>query len=302
MQTAPRKALNSSLSQAPAAGRAALRWMRAWWHILRLGALILVLAGTRSTWQRPWRTLIARQVWNGSAPLLLGFGLMSTLLSLVIIRIVLVTAQSYGLSQYALEMVVRVLVLELIPLTAALFVALRVALPAAVELAALRDSDTLARMRRAGADVLRQEVLPRALGVLFAVLLLAAISSVVCLVLAYLLVHGLSPWGLEQYTRLVGRIFNPAVTLIFCLKACGMALAVAVIPLGSALHDPSELPIARRAQAAAGTPQDAWQGAAEESLETRPWGRAEGIELQGLVRLFAALLLIEAASLVGNYV
>ncbi len=275
MQMAPRKALNSSLSQAPAAGRAALRWLRAWWHILRLGALILVLAGTTTTWQRPWRTLIARQVWAGSAPLLLGFGLMSTLLSLVIIRIVLVTAQSYGLSQYALEMVVRVLVLELIPLTAALFVALRVALPAAVELSTLRDSDALSHMRRAGADVLRQEVLPRALGVLFAVLLLAAISSVVCLVLAYLLVHGLSPWGLEQYTRLVGRIFSPAVTLIFSLKTLGMALAVAVIPLGSALHDPSETPLG---------------------------GPSTGVELQGLVRLFAALLLIEATSLVGNYV
>ena len=290
MQTAPRKALNTSLSQAPAAGRAALRWMQAWWHILRLGALILVLAGTRSTWRRPWRTLIARQVWKGSAPLLLGFGLISTLLSLVIIRIVLVTAQSYGLSQYALEMVVRVLVLELIPLTAALFVALRVALPAAVELAALRDSDALTRMRRAGADVLRQEVLPRALGVLFAVLLLAAISSVVCLVLAYVLVHGLSPWGLEQYTRLVGRIFSPAVTLIFSLKAWGMALAVALIPLGSALHDPSELPAGSRAQEKAGL------------VATPPVRRAEGVELQGLVRLFAALLLIEAASLVGNYV
>ena len=41
-----------------------------------------------------------------------------------------VTALSYGLSRYALEMVVRVLVLELIPLSAALFAALRSRMPA----------------------------------------------------------------------------------------------------------------------------------------------------------------------------
>ncbi len=50
---------------------------------------------------------------------------LAALISLVLTRIVVVTAISYGLSRYALEMVIRVLVLELIPLTAALFVAMR---------------------------------------------------------------------------------------------------------------------------------------------------------------------------------
>ena len=121
--------------------------LRAWWRIVHLGAVIVVLALSPSSWQPPWRGAIARQVWLGSAPVLLGFALISTVLSVVIMRIVLVTAQSYGLSQYALEMVVRVLVLELIPLTAALFVALRVSLPLAVELAELRGTDALAALR-----------------------------------------------------------------------------------------------------------------------------------------------------------
>ena len=74
----------------------------------------------------------------GTAPNLLWFCVLSALISLVIIRIVVVTALSYGLSGYALEMVVRVLVLELIPLTASLFVALRSTLPAGVEFAQRR--------------------------------------------------------------------------------------------------------------------------------------------------------------------
>ena len=262
----------STLARPFAAGRAALRWGRAWWHIVHLGALIVTLMLTPSSWRRPWRSAIADHVWRGCAPVLLWFGVLSALVSLVIMRIVLVTAQSYGLSQYALEMMVRVLVLELIPLTAALFVALRVSLPASVELAALRDSGVLARARRDGVDVLREAIVPRAVASLFAVLLLAALSGVVCLVLAYLLVHGFSPWGLERYTRLVGKVFAPAVSLIFVLKTLGFAAAVSLIPIGSALHDRSD--------------------------ERVP----ASLELQGLVRMFAALLLIEALSLAGNYI
>jgi phospholipid/cholesterol/gamma-HCH transport system permease protein len=148
-------------------------------------------------------------------------------------------------------------------------------LPAALELASMRQQDDLLALRERGADVLRQEIVPRAGGILFSVLLLAALSSIICLVLAYLLAHGLSPWGLDSYARLVGRIFNPAVTLVFVLKVLSVAVAVAIIPLGSALHDPSST--------AANSP-------------------TVGVELQGLVRLFAALLLIEVASLLGNYV
>lgn len=274
MPSGAQDTLDTALTRLPSLGRSAARALRSWWLIVHLGAMILVLALSSSSWRRPWRAAIARHVWFGSAPVLLGFGLISTVLSVVIMRIVLVTAQSYGLSQYALEMVVRVLVLELIPLTAALFVAMRVSLPSAVELAELRSADALASMRRDGVDVLRSEIVPRALGSLFAVLMLAAMSGVICLVLAYLLIHGLSPWGLERYTRLVGRVFSPAVTLIFVLKTMGMAAAVSLIPIGAALHDSQDPRL----------------------------GPTRGVfELKALVRMFFAILVIELASLVGNY-
>jgi phospholipid/cholesterol/gamma-HCH transport system permease protein len=251
------------------------RWVSTWWHIVHLGALILVLLGLRSSWRAPFRRRLSHRIWASSAPLILSYGLMSTLLSLVMMRIVLVTAQSYGLSQYALEMVVRVLVLELIPLMAAMFVALKVALPAALDLAGMRHRDELQGLRASGVDVLRQEIVPRATGILIAVLLLAALNSIICLFMAYLLAHGLSPWALDTYTRMVGRIFSPSVSLVFTLKLLSMAVAVAVIPLGSALHDPGRV--------AGSSPM-------------------AGVELQGLARLFTALLVIEMAALASNYV
>jgi hypothetical protein len=75
-----------------------------------------------------------------TVPNLAWYGVLSALVSLVLIRIVVVTSQSYGLSRFALEMVVRVLVLELIPLCAAAFVALRTTLPAGLELAQRRHA------------------------------------------------------------------------------------------------------------------------------------------------------------------
>jgi len=96
------------------------------WQMLNLGALVLALAITPSSYRQPWRHPLTQQVLRAVLPLLPWFTLLAAVLSLVIVRIVLVTALSYGLSQFALEMVIRVLVIELIPLTAALAVALRV--------------------------------------------------------------------------------------------------------------------------------------------------------------------------------
>ena len=84
--------------------------------------------------------------------MLLWFIVLSSLISLVIIRIVVVTAVSYGLSQYALEMVVRVLVLELIPLTAVVFAALRCALPNAAEILEMRMRGEFDALAQQGID------------------------------------------------------------------------------------------------------------------------------------------------------
>ena len=89
-------------------------------RVVRFGSLALVVALSPSTYGPAVRTATARQICLCTLPVLVWFTLLSTLISLVLIRIVFVTAVSYGLSQYALEMVVRVLVIELIPLAAAL--------------------------------------------------------------------------------------------------------------------------------------------------------------------------------------
>jgi phospholipid/cholesterol/gamma-HCH transport system permease protein len=184
---------------------------------------------------------------------------------------VVVTAISYGLSRYALEMVIRVLVLELIPLTAALFVALRCTIPNGAALAEMRRTGQFDALAARGIDPVVTQVLPRALAGIFATLTLAALSCVVALVLAYFALYGWTSAGVAAYTHVFGHVFNPAVALIFVLKTVFFSLAVSIIPMASGLYD----------------------------IEGD--GSRESAALQGLVRMFAVLLILEAASLAGNY-
>ena len=251
--------------------RVATGWFAGWWRVIHLGAVLLVLALSPSSYARRHRRALARQVVLGTAPTLAWFTLLSAFLSVVLIRIVIVTARSYGLSQYALEMVVRVLVLELIPLAGALFVALRYSLPAGAELVGLRRRQGLDTAAMRSPAMLVGELLPRVLAGVFAVLMLAAVSCVVALVIAYVSIHGFTPWALAGYTRTVGHIFNPAVVLIFGLKTLAFSATVALIPIASAVYD------------------------------APPGASRTRVELRALVRMFVLLLLVELVSLMGNY-
>ncbi|UOB04676.1 MlaE family ABC transporter permease [Diaphorobacter nitroreducens] len=251
----------------------ARRWAVAWWRIIYLGAVVMVLMLSPSSYGRATRWRLARHMYQDTAPILLGFTVLAALISLVITRIVVVTALSYGLSRYALEMVIRVLVLELIPLTAALFVAMRATIPNGTQLALMRQSGHLQALRQRGADPVRMELLPRVVAGVYASITLAALSCVVALVMAYLGVYGLNTAGLPVYTRMFGHVFAPQITLVFVLKTVFFSLAVALIPMASGLYESGD---ARRAQ-------------------------QPDSELGGLARMFAVLLLIEVISLMGNY-
>lgn len=269
---APMTSLASTWGALSDLGRSALDWFAGWGRIILFSAKLLVLAFSPSSYRGPNLAALAQHLVKDTAPILLWFTLLTSIISLVIIHIVVVTSVSYGLSRFALEMVVRVLVLELIPLTAAMFVALRCALPNAAEIAVLHARGAFDGTSANRAEPLQREILPRVMSGTFAVLLLAAVSCVVAAALAYVWVHGFTAGGIASYTRTFGRVFSPALSLIFTLKTLGLSLAVGLIPIASVLYD-------------------------------RPNPRLRtSAELRGLVRLFFMILLIEIASLVGNYV
>ncbi|MBD8530144.1 MULTISPECIES: ABC transporter permease [unclassified Massilia] len=258
-------------------GRALVRYLRSWWYMLFLGAVAIVSAFSPSSYRgadrRANRLNTARYIHASTWQVLPWFTLLSALISLVIIRIVLVTAMSYGLSRYALEMVVRVLVLELIPLSAALFAALRSSMAFdASALGLARAGLPQGEVNAQALRRLRRDLVPQLFANAFSVLSLAMVSSTIVLLLAYLNVYGLSPWGLPDYTRTVGRVFEPVVAIGFMVKTVLFGLAVAVIPTAAILE-----------------------------LQRYPRRLRSSVQ-PGALRLLFVLLLIEGASLALKYI
>lgn len=244
------------------------RTAQRWWEWLHFVAVAWVLVLTPSSYALVPRRVLAQRFYTRTWPVLLWFTVLCSLISMVVIRVVVVTASSYGLSQYALEMMVRVLVLELIPLSAALFVVVRSDLPAD----ALDWPDGATTFRSSNSVKLLQhqyqDWVPTMLATGLSVLMLALMSCVITLVLAYVAVYGLSPWGVAQYTRVVGRIWAAPVALVFVLKTLLFSLAVAVLPFAS----------------------------------IRPAASAPNTGAPMLLHLFVVLLLIEAGSLAIKYI
>jgi phospholipid/cholesterol/gamma-HCH transport system permease protein len=247
-------------------------WLASWWRVFHFGATALVMAASPSAYDRATANLMARQVYFTAWQILPGFVLVSALLGYMVIRIVVLTAGGYGLAEYALNIAVRVQVLELVPMFVALFVALRSGAAINTEVALMHIRGDLAALQRTGADPMRHELVPRVVGSAVSVFALTVIAGAISLVLAYVAMYGVSMGGMDDYADTIGAIFDLRVLLGFGLKAAFFGLAVAIIPITASLEVPREQRFAPIAV------------------------------LRGMVRLFMTLALIQGASLAFKYI
>ena len=279
----PTHTVNKLHSKLGTLGMGTARWLLGWWDIVYFGAQALVIALSPSSYRAHTAGTVARHIYLSVGSILPWYSVLAAVVSLVITRIVVVTALSYGLSQYALEMIVRVLVLELLPISAAIFVALRYMAPISSDVATMQRESQLASWRD-DQTVLRDELMPRVLAGVVSVLTLTAVSAVLALVIAYVVVYGLSPWGFDAYTRMVGRVFGPAIALGFAVKSLLFSLAVGVIPIAASMLNESTA-----------------DGDKEKVRAARVGLNLAGISESSLVRLFLVIFMIEAATLTIRY-
>lgn len=241
--------------------------------MLHFAALLLAATLSPAAYSPAARRAVANRICVSAMRMLPWFTLLSGLLSLVLVHIVVVTAQSYGLTQFALGTVIRVLVVELLPLAAALFVALHGGLAdadARAATAAHADEDDDALAAAAAGDIPRA-LMPQVVAGIVAVVTLVTLSGGIALVLAYLGVYGFTPWGMAAFTRTIGQVFDPIVLMSLGLKTLLFAAAVATIPIACDADG------ARRGRPTAGA------------------------SLHATVRLFAVLIAIEILSLVAEF-
>src|ERR1700682_4544874 len=250
---------------------AALAWFRGWGIAARFAFAVAVAAVAPSSYTPRMLTIATRQVYFTAWQALAGFTLFSALFTVLTVEITVRAARGFGLEGYALELVFRALVLEMLPLLTALLVALRSGAAISTEVALMRISGELEAMRKEDIDPLEREFLPRVLATAASLVSLTVVSCTVALVAAYVSMYGLTPWGFDEYTRVVAQVFSPAALSGFTLRCVAFGVAVAVIPIAAgvdATHDLKSAPVA---------------------------------VMGGMVRLFFALGLIEAVSLAVKY-
>lgn len=246
---------------------------RSWRRVLRFAGIATVALISPSTYKADTRELAVRQIYLTAWTVLPGYLLFSALLSLVLIEIVATTARDYGLSQYALELMLRVLVLELIPLLTALFVALRSGAAIGTEIALMAVSGELADQEESGESPLQGELVPRIAGAALSVASLTTLSCAIAVWLAYVATYGFSDAGLPEFERVIAQVFDGPVLTGFVLKCLLFGLAVALIPVATGLE-----------------------------AERGEMQSAPNAVLGGLVKLFFVIGVIEVLSLVVKYI
>jgi phospholipid/cholesterol/gamma-HCH transport system permease protein len=246
---------------------------RSWLRVLRFSGLAIVAALSPSTYGAQAREIAVRQIYFTAWQALAGYVAAATVLSLLLIEVVASSARNYGISSYSLELVLSVLVLEVVPLVTALFVALRSGAAIGAEIALLVVNGDLEDRGASEAARLHAELVPRIAGAALSVGSLTTLGCLICVLLSYLVFYGFGLAGFAEFTRIVANVFDGPALASFLLKCLLFGLAVAIIPVATAL--------------------EAERGV----LRSLP-----GVVLGGLVKLFFAILVIEVASLVVKYV
>jgi phospholipid/cholesterol/gamma-HCH transport system permease protein len=253
-------------------GTALLNWLSSWRAVFRFAAVAVVESLSPGVYNSATRSVVLKQIYFTAWQILPRFTLFTALFSYVLILIVVQTARQYGLAEYALEVVIRLLVLEILPLMTALFVALRSGAATGTEVVLMNIHNEIRAMEEAGIDPLRFELVPRVIGGTISVLALTAVSSALALIFAYFVVYGLQYWNLPDFARVVAHVFDLSTLANLWLKVLFFGLAVTVIPITEALAAPQKLFFAPIAV------------------------------LRGMVRLFFVLMLIEVVSLALKYI
>lgn len=245
---------------------------RSWRRVLRFAGLATAAALSPSTYNERARDVAVRQIYYTAWQILPGYAATVALLSLLLIEVVVVLARKYGVTQYSLDLVLSVLVLELVPLVTALFVALRSGAAIGAEIALMSVRGELDDREEAEASPLHAELVPRIAGAALSVTALTTLGCLITTWLTYAVFYGFTPAGLPEFTRIVGNVFDGIELVAFGLKCLLFGLAVAIVPAATGLE--AEPGVIRSLPA---------------------------VVLGGLLKLFAVILAVEVASLVVKY-
>ncbi|HUQ73977.1 MAG TPA: ABC transporter permease, partial [Burkholderiales bacterium] len=175
--------------------RDAAGWFLSWFRAARFAFGVVAAVLSPQLYTPRARTATTRQIYFTAWQVLPGFTLFAAALGVVFVEITLQVARQFGLEQYVLELTFRALVLELMPLLTAFFVALRSGAAISAEIALMRVAGDFEDLETAGLEPFEREFVPRVAAAAVSVFALTTLACLFVLALCYLVMYGLSPWG-----------------------------------------------------------------------------------------------------------
>ena len=216
-------------------------WFTVGYGIFAFLAKAILLLLDRTTWNRATFEVVVKQVYFTAVQILTVFLGYALVISWLIITIILSTARDFGLTQFASEMTIRVLVLELLPFLTALFIALRSGSAINTEIALMQVNNELDALAHCKVPPMQFEFLPRLIGGVISVVILAGLAGLLALLLSYLSIYGLSMAGVAPFTQTVAKVFNFHILGGLVAKCALFGLAVTLIPVTAGLETPKKL-------------------------------------------------------------
>ena len=216
-------------------------WFAVGYSMFAFLARALLLLAERSTWNRATFDVVVKQVYFTAVQILHVFLGYTLVISWLIISIILSTARDFGLTDFASEMTIRVLVLELLPFLTALFIALRSGSAINTEVALMQVNRELDALAHCKVPPMQFEFLPRLIGGVVSVVLLAGLAGLLALLMGYVAIYGASLAGFAPYTQTVAKIFDFGIVAGLIVKCALFGLAVTLIPVVTGLDTPKKL-------------------------------------------------------------
>jgi len=218
------------------------------------------------------RDLIVLQIYFTAVEILLAFVLVSMFFGSIFVGLFLQILKSLGLAEYLGDIMVGLVLSELGPLVIVFWLALRTSAAINAEIAVMKVHREIAALRLYGIDELSYLYVPRILSVMITCVLLTGLFSIIVTLSGMVFAHTLFDMGWRGYTTMIINSLGPFDLLLILLKSAVFGFFLAVIPIfygANATFEKTSIPVS---------------------------------VLNGMTRVFSAIVLVELVSLLPKYI
>jgi phospholipid/cholesterol/gamma-HCH transport system permease protein len=210
-------------------GRRTMRAAQSWQTSLAfIGSVAVTFAGVFSSWKRLRPTSIARHIYDTGITAIPVVALIAFLISVILAYIGAQQLRQFGADIFVVDLVTIGLLRELAVLLTAIIVAGRSGSAFAAEIGAMKLNEEVDALRATGVNPIEVLVLPRIIGLMIALPLLAVVADVIGLVGGGLLCRVLLDMPLVQYINRANESIGPYTFWVGIWKAPVFAILIAV--------------------------------------------------------------------------